>query len=96
MPEESKRRYSRGDFSPLEQHYKERIFQVHVMNEYARLGLEKIQQAINLVSAYFTMDRTSFVQRYFSGRKRSSTGQPVRRPIIALLITLQIRYRSAS
>jgi ATP-dependent DNA helicase RecQ len=69
MPEENKRRYSKGDFSPLEQHYKERIFQVHVMNEYARLGLEKIQQAINLVSAYFTMDRAGFVQRYFSGRK---------------------------
>ncbi len=69
MPEESKRRYSRGDYSPLAQHYKERIFLVHVMNEYARLGLEKIQQAINLVSAYFSMDRTSFVQRYFSGRK---------------------------
>lgn len=69
IPEESKRRYSKGDFSPLEQHYKERTFQVHVMNEYARLGLDKIQQAINLVSAYFTMDRTAFVQRYFSGRK---------------------------
>ncbi|MHC1699230.1 MAG: RecQ family ATP-dependent DNA helicase [Geobacteraceae bacterium] len=69
VPEESKRRYSKGDFSPLEQHYRERIFQVHVMNEYAKLGLEKIQQAINLVSAYFTMDRTAFVQRYFSGRK---------------------------
>ncbi len=69
MPEESKRRYSKGDYSPLEQHYKERIFQVHVMNEYAKLGLEKIQQAINLVSAYFSMDRSSFVQRYFSGRK---------------------------
>ena len=69
MPDESRRRYSKGDYSPLEQHYRERIFQVHVMNEYARLGLEKIQQAINLISAYFTMDRTSFVQRYFSGRK---------------------------
>lgn len=69
MPEESKRRYSRGDYSPLEQHYKERVFLVHVMNEYARLGMEKIQQAITLVSAYFSMDRTSFVQRYFSGRK---------------------------
>jgi len=69
LPEEMKRRYAKGDFSPLEQHYKERIFQVHVMNEYAKLGLDKIQQAINLVSAYFTMDRTSFVQRYFSGRK---------------------------
>lgn len=69
LPEETKRRYLKGDFSPLEQHYKERIFQVHVMNEYAKLGLEKIQQAVNLVSAYFTMDRSSFVQRYFSGRK---------------------------
>jgi ATP-dependent DNA helicase RecQ len=89
VPEESKRRYSKGDFSPLEQHYRERIFQVHVMNEYAKLGLEKIQQAINLVSAYITMDRTAFVQRYFSGRKadratsqasyhRSSTTQPTR------------------
>jgi ATP-dependent DNA helicase RecQ len=69
IPEESKRRYAKGDYSPLEQHYKERIFQVHVMNEYARLGLEKIKQALELVVAYFTLDRTSFIQRYFSGRK---------------------------
>ena len=67
--EEGKRRYSRGDYAPLEQHYKERTFQVHVMNEYARLGLEKIKQALELVVAYFTMDRTGFIQRYFSGRK---------------------------
>lgn len=69
MSEEGKRRYSKGDYSPLEQHYRERIFQVHVMNEYARLGLEKIKQALDLVVAYFTLDRTSFIQRYFSGRK---------------------------
>ena len=69
VPEESKRRYTKGDYSPLEQHYKERIFQVHVMNEYARLGLEKIKQALELVVAYFTLDRASFIQRYFSGRK---------------------------
>jgi len=66
---DNKRKYSRGDYSPLEQHYKERVFQVHVMNEYARLGLEKIKQALDLVVAYFTLDRGSFVQRYFSGRK---------------------------
>jgi ATP-dependent DNA helicase RecQ len=69
MPEEMKRRYTKGDYSPLEQHYKERIFQVHVMNEYARLGLEKIKQALELVVAYFSLDRNSFVQRYFAGRK---------------------------
>lgn len=69
VPEESKRRYAKGDYSPLEQHYKERIFQVHVMNEYARLGLEKIKQALELVVAYFSLDRDSFVRRYFAGRK---------------------------
>ncbi len=83
IPEENRRRYSKGDFGPLEQHYKERIFQVHVMNEYARLGLEKIQQAINLVSAYFTMDRPNFVQRFFAGRKdiidRATTQESFRR-----------------
>jgi len=69
IPEEIKRRYVKGDYSPLEQHYKERIFQVHVMNEYARLGLKKIRQALDLVLAYFSMDRSSFIQRYFAGRK---------------------------
>ncbi|MCK4502166.1 MAG: RecQ family ATP-dependent DNA helicase, partial [Desulfuromonadales bacterium] len=66
---EQKRRYTKGDYSPLEHHYKERIFQVHVMNEYARLGVEKIKQAIGLVASYFAMDKRDFVQRFFAGRK---------------------------
>jgi ATP-dependent DNA helicase RecQ len=66
---ENKRRYSKGDYSPLEQHYRERTFQVHVMNEYARLGLEKIKQALGLVTAYFAMDKKEFVNRFFAGRK---------------------------
>ena len=70
IPEAQKRRYAKGDYSPLEQHYKERIFQVHVMHEYARLGLEKIRQALELIIAYFSMDRSSFIQRYFPGRKQ--------------------------
>jgi ATP-dependent DNA helicase RecQ len=69
IPEEKNRRYLKGDYSPLEQHYKERVFQVHVMNEYARLGLEKIKQALDMVVAYFTLDRMNFIKRYFAGRK---------------------------
>ena len=69
IPEEKKRRYTKGDYSPLHQHYKERIFQVHVIDEYARLGIEKLRQALDLVLAYFTMERSSFIQRYFDGRK---------------------------
>lgn len=66
---EGKRRYTKGDYSPLEQHYQERIFQVHVMNEYARLGLAEIRLALMLVSAYFYLDKKELVSRHFSGRK---------------------------
>jgi len=66
LPE--KRRYTQGDFEPLSRHYSERIFQVHVMHEYARRGTEKIAQALKLVLGYFTMERGEFVRRFFSGR----------------------------
>jgi ATP-dependent DNA helicase RecQ len=66
---ETKRKYKKEDYGPLEHHYKERTFQVHVMNEYARLGAEKIKQALGLVAAYFAMDKREFVQRFFAGRK---------------------------
>jgi superfamily II DNA helicase RecQ/superfamily I DNA/RNA helicase len=69
LPQPHQRRYSKADYQPLQLHYQERVFQVHVMNEYARLGLEKVRQALELVLAYFSLDRTAFVKRYFSGRR---------------------------
>jgi len=62
-------RFTASDYDPLSQHYDQRVFQVHVMNEYARLGLEKIGRAVELVLAYFTMDRKEFIQRFFRGRR---------------------------
>lgn len=67
--QEPKRRYSNTDYEPLAQHYQERTFQIHVMNEYARLGLRAISRALELVLAYFTMDKAGFIKRYFPGRK---------------------------
>jgi ATP-dependent DNA helicase RecQ len=69
VPQSKGRRYSNADFEPLSQHYAERVFQVHVMNEYARRGLEKIGQALNLVAAYFSLDKAAFIQRYFPDRR---------------------------
>ena len=69
LPEAKGRRYNKGDYEPLSQHYGERIFQVHVMNEYARKGLEKIGHALTFVVAYFSQDKTEFVKQYFKGRR---------------------------
>jgi len=67
--ETKKGKYTKGDYQPLEHHYRERTFQVHVMNEYARLGAEKIKQALGLVAAYFAMNQRDFVAKFFAGRK---------------------------
>ncbi len=69
LPEAKGRKYNKGDFEPLSQHYSERIFQVHVINEYAKYGLEKISRALAFVVAYFSHDKSEFVKRYFADRK---------------------------
>lgn len=57
-------RYTNSDYEPLASHYRERILQVHVMGEYARRGLERIEDAVEMAAAYFRMGREEFVQRF--------------------------------
>ncbi len=64
------RRYNKGDYDPLSRHYKARVTQVHVMNEYAHLGLDKMRSALRLVRDYFEQDTTSFLTRYFRDRRK--------------------------
>jgi len=69
LPEKKNARYNKGDYQPLQMHYGERIFQIHVMGEYARLGIEKLKQALKLVFDYFEKDNKSFFKKYFKGRE---------------------------
>ncbi len=69
-PEARSRRYSQADFSPLKTHYSERTFQIHVMNEYARLALDKISGAWQYVASYFNDDKEHFVKRFFAGKEK--------------------------
>ncbi|MCF8062415.1 MAG: RecQ family ATP-dependent DNA helicase, partial [Deltaproteobacteria bacterium] len=82
-PEAKGRRYARGDYEPLSRHYGERIFQIHVMNEYARRGLERIGRALAFVMAYFSRDKDDFVNRCFPDRagilERATGGASFRR-----------------
>ncbi len=65
LPEAKGRRFTAGDYSSLKEHYKERTFQIHVMNKYASLGLDKITSALALVAGYFTMSKSEFVKTFF-------------------------------
>lgn len=100
LPDSKGRRYGKGDFEPLQLHYKERILQIHVMNEYARLGLDKIRQALELVLAYFTLDRLAFIRRYFPGQKelleRATSQESYRRIVEELGNPAQIQLVTAA
>ncbi len=52
-PDASRRRFTKDDFAPLEEFYRERTLQTHVMHEYARLGAETPERAAALLDGYF-------------------------------------------
>lgn len=94
LPEAKRRRYNKGDYEPLSQHYSERVFQIHVINEYARLALDKISHALGFVMAYFSQDKSEFVKRYFADRQeileRATSQQSFQRIVGDLQNPLQI------
>lgn len=66
--EERKGRYLKSDFNRLEEHYQERIIQVHVMREYAEKALQAMTDALQLVFDYFSQSKEAFLQRYFANK----------------------------
>lgn len=69
LPENKAKPYTTQDYEPIQHHYKERIFQVHVMSEYGRRGILRMHEAWELVRDYFNMERESFAKKFFTGRK---------------------------
>ncbi len=62
------RQYVRDDYQLLQDFYSEKIFQVHVMQEYAVKALENMSQAWKLVRDYFTEKESEFKNKWFRGR----------------------------
>ena len=87
-PEAKGRGYRAGDYAPLERHYGERVFQVHVMARYARLGLETLEEALELAQEYFRQSRDAFVERWFADDaetlERATDGASFQRIVDAL------------
>ena len=69
QPNAKSRYYNKGDFKPLEIHYREKRLQVHVMRRYATLALEKIAGSLTLVLDYFSLGRVKFINKYFADDK---------------------------
>ena len=65
------RTFTVADFQPLRQHYAEKTAQIHVVAEYARLGMADIGLALRLAMDYFELDNEAFVGKWFKGKERT-------------------------
>lgn len=61
--------YLKEDYQRLDEHYREKCIQVHVMREYAERGLKDMAAALRLVFDYFSNPKRDFIQEYFGGRE---------------------------
>jgi len=63
------RSFNKGDYNQLHVHYDERIFQIHVMSEYAKQGIETLGKHLTLIKEYFALGKNESSQIYFKGRE---------------------------
>jgi len=93
FPDENKRGFRQSDYVGLQEYYQERNFQIHVVQEYARLGLEKLNDAMAFIAAYFRWSKSDFIKRYFATRKEllelATTGESLHRIVDDLKHPLQ-------
>lgn len=66
---EAKSRYKKDDYRMLDEFYRQKIQQVHIVGEYANLMVSDYGAALQYVQDYFLMDYKAFVAKYFKGEK---------------------------
>lgn len=66
---DSKTGYNEEDYRKLNEFYRQRMQQIHIVGEYANIMMKSYSDALNFVADYFGMDYKEFLGKYFSGDK---------------------------
>ena len=66
---DNKLRYKLDDYRMLNEFYKQKIQQVHIVGEYANLMVSDYDAALKFVQNYFQMDYKLFISKYFKGER---------------------------
>lgn len=68
---ERRAHYGKEQYRLLDEFYRQRIQQIHIVGEYANMMLHDYDAALKFVSDYFLMDYRLFVGKYFKGERRN-------------------------
>lgn len=64
-------RYKQEDYRMLNEFYKQKIQQIHIVGEYANLMVRDYNTALQYVQDYFQMDYHRFISKYFKGNREA-------------------------
>ena len=70
-------RYGKEQYRLLDEFYKQRIRQIHIVGEYANLMVRDYDAALRFVNDYFTMDFRKFINQYFKEERRAQIDQNI-------------------
>lgn len=59
-------KYKKEDYQSLKEHYLQKIQQIHIVGEYAKLMIENPLKAQAFVNEYFQMEYNQFLSKYFN------------------------------
>lgn len=65
--------YKIEDYSKLDEHYKARVEQIHIVGEFATKRLQSAQVALSFVDDYFKMEHDRFIRKHFPDRRTELT-----------------------
>lgn len=76
---ENKFQYKQSDYHMLNEFYKQKIQQIHIVGEYANLMVKDYDAALQYVKDYFHMNYRMFVNKYFKGERAAEIEQNITR-----------------
>lgn len=74
---ERRTRYTKENYRLLDEFYKQRIQQIHIVGEYANLMVRDYKAALQYVNDYFTMDYRRFIGKYFKEDRKAQINQNI-------------------
>lgn len=62
---DNKIRYKADDYKSLNEYYKQKMQQIHIVGEFANMMVRNYDEALQFVNEYFQMDYKLFIAKYF-------------------------------
>lgn len=70
-------KYKQEDYRQLDEFYKQKIQQIHIVGEYANMMVKNYDDALQFVNDYFQLDYQMFLNKYFKGTRKGEINRNI-------------------